>query len=161
MSDKDMSVDVTVTVSGSYDLSSNPPPTITAQYSAQSDPQTNGVVGSNGLIDLTKMTPPQGYTTETKISFKLAGDVTDTSDKNKKCNPKFPSSGDKSISVSLQEGNGRDGVPEGWDKNRNSDTKITITDPDADGATYDYTLFVELNGHTCPVDPSIINRRSD
>ncbi|WP_265562245.1 hypothetical protein [Sphingomicrobium arenosum] len=154
MSKKDMEVDVTVTFSGSASLDPDNPPTLSPTYSS-----STGVVDSDGNIDLTQLLQSSDQKNETKISFTLAGEIANTfNDDGKSYKPKWPSSGSDAISVSQREQAGGLDVPDGWDKNRNSDTKLTLTDPDDDGSTYDYTLYVKFDGVRCPVDPSIINR---
>lgn len=158
MPDNNMSATVTVTLSGTYDLSTNPQ--ITAQYSGSTTPDSSGVIGSDGTIDLTKMNKA-GYSNVTMITFNLAGSVIDSSDGNKTCTPSYPDKAKDAIVVELAGSDPQDGVPRTWGANRKSGTELTITDPDTDGETYNYTLYAKLNGHKCPVDPSIINRTSN
>lgn len=161
----DMSIDVTVTVSGSYDLSSNPPPTISAAYSGSTTPSPiagQSVILPNGNINLNQLNKSSGnYSNATKIKFSLAGSVTSVSDPSgNPIYPEFPSDGD---SVSIVPANMTpfrgSGVPTNWAQNKDDSTDVTITDPDTDGANYNYALYVVLNGVTCPIDPSIMNRR--
>ena len=150
-----MSVDMTVTVSGTYDLSTNPQ--ISAQYSGTTDPDSSGVIESDGTIDLTKM-DANGYSNVTTITYTLAGTVIDSNDDNKVCTPTYPDKAKDAIVVELAGSDPEDGVPRTWGASRKSGSELSITDPDTDGETYNYTLYVKLNGHKCPIDPSIINR---
>ncbi|MFB0613092.1 hypothetical protein [Aurantiacibacter poecillastricola] len=158
---KTMQVFVTVTVTGQYDLSENP--TISADYSAVITPALPDpsvvIVDADGNIDLAALPVVSGYGNSVEIVFKLAGQVIDTGDSDKRCQPDFPHDLDDCISVWEQGQTQSPGLPSGWGGSRVSDNKINITDPDDDdGLKFNYQLTVKLNGNKCAIDPSILNR---
>ena len=163
---EDMSVDITVTVSGTYDLSSNPPPTISASYSGSSTPSPKGgqsVILPNGNINLNALNKGNNndYSNETNISFTLAGSITDT--QGNTYTPQFSTDAGNNIHVVPAGTNPINPapMPSGWSRTADGSRKVSIVDPDVDGQNYSYALFAQFGTVTCPIDPSIMNRGSN
>lgn len=158
---EDMSVEVTVTVSGTYDLSSNP--TITATYSGTSTPTpkaNQSVVQSNGNINLNALNKGNNsdYSNETNISFTLAGSIMDT--EGNTYTPQFSADAGNNIHVVPVGSNPSNPgpMPSGWTRTANGSHTTSIVDPDTDSRNYAYALFAQFGTVTCQLDPSIMNR---
>lgn len=158
---EDMTVNITVTVSGTYDLTSNPPPTISASYTGTTTPAANGnqsVILANGNINLNALNKAGGdYSNETNISFTLAGSINDT--QGNTYTPEFSADAGNNIRV-VPVGTNPPGnpIPAGWSRSANGSSTVGLTDPDIDGQNYNYTLFAIFGNVTCPIDPAIMNR---
>ncbi|MFN2099037.1 hypothetical protein [Altererythrobacter sp. MF3-039] len=162
----DMTVTVNVAVSGNYDFSDpENPPTINASYSGSSTPPPNGnqkVVQTNGNVNLTALNKSSGtYSNRTDIEFTLSGEVLDQNgDSHSPLYPAVLNDAVTVVPVGTAPRRGA-GVPAGWQTSSSASTAVTVIDPDTDGQNYSYCLYVVLDGVTCPVDPSIMNRTSN
>lgn len=157
-----MTVNVTVTVTGGpYDFSASNPPVIDTVYSGTTTPAAVGgksVIQRDGDINLTALDKNDGFTDETNIVFTLAGSVTDTNGQTH--SPSWPRTFNQAVAVAANGGTPfqGEGVPEGWAATNASNGGVQVTDPDTDGQNYNYGLWVMLDGVSCPLDPSILNR---
>lgn len=157
----DMTLGISVVVTGNIDQGGNF--TATASYGQTgSNPDSPGVVGTSGDIDLNNMAfNGQQYNKQTDITFTLSGTVTSANGQNLPFS--FPVNPADAISITAVGGGSVDGMTPCAGADAMS---LLLDDEDKNGKSYRYCLNIWAltnspnpgDGVGCQLDPQIVNR---